>query len=40
MLMRWEKLSPLMAKVGPTYDQIEAEIRAFVRLVQARPESG
>ena len=35
-LMRWEKLSPLVAKVGQTYDQTEAEIGAFVRFIEGR----
>ena len=35
-LMRWEKLSPLVAKVGRTYDQTEAEIGAFVRFIEGR----
>lgn len=34
VLMRWEKLAPLVAKVGPTYDQTEAELQAFVRFVE------
>ena len=33
-LMRWEKLSPLVANVGRTYDQTEAEIVAFVRIIE------
>jgi hypothetical protein len=37
-LMRWEKLQPLLAKVGQTYDQTEAEIRTFIRFVEARSE--
>jgi hypothetical protein len=39
VLMRWEKLAPLMAKVEETYDQTEAEIRAFLRFVAAKPEA-
>jgi len=34
-LMRWEKLSPLVAKVATTYDQTEAEITAFVHFIEA-----
>jgi len=37
-LMRWEKLSPLLAKVGRTHDQTEAEIGAFVRFIEERTE--
>ena len=37
-LMRWEKLSPLVAKVDPTYEQTSAEVEAFVRLIEAEPE--
>jgi len=33
-LMRWEKLSPLVAKVGPTYGQIEDEIGSFARFIE------
>lgn len=39
MLMRWPKLSPLLAKVGPTYDQTDAEVRAFVEFVSAKLEA-
>ena len=35
VLMRWEKLSPLVAKVDPTYRQTEAEIGTFVRFIEA-----
>ena len=37
-LMRWEKLSPLLAKVGRTHDQTAAEIGAFVRFIEGRAE--
>lgn len=37
-LMRWEKLSPLVAKAGRTHDQTEAEIGAFVRFIEGRTE--
>lgn len=33
-LMRWEKLSPLVAKVSSTYDQTEAEITTFVHFIE------
>jgi hypothetical protein len=33
-LMKWEKLSPLVAKVVPTHDQTQAEIGAFVRFIE------
>lgn len=32
-LMRWEKLFPLVAKVGPTYNQVRVEIEAFLRFL-------
>ena len=38
VLMRWEKLSPLVAKVGRTYDQTAAEIGTFVRFIEAGAE--
>ena len=38
-LMRWDKLSPLVAKVGPTYDQAQAEIATFVRFIEANAET-
>lgn len=34
MLMRWDKLSPLVAKVDHTYEQATLEIGAFVQFVQ------
>jgi hypothetical protein len=36
VLMRWEKLAPLMAKVGPTYEESKGEIRDFVRFLEER----
>jgi HepT-like protein len=33
-LMRWEKLSPLVSKVVPTYEQTEQEILAFIRHIE------
>jgi len=36
VLMRWEKLAPLMAKVGPTYEESKGEIREFVRFLEER----
>jgi len=35
VLMRWDKLSPLVAKVASTYDQTESEITAFLRFIEA-----
>jgi len=35
VLMRWDKLSPLVAKVAATYDRTEAEITAFVHFIEA-----
>ena len=35
VLMRWEKLAPLIAKVDQTYDQARAEIEAFVRYAES-----
>ena len=37
-LMRWEKLSPLVAKVDRTYDQTKIEIEAFVQFIEAGAE--
>jgi hypothetical protein len=36
--MRWEKLSPLLAKVDRTYEQTAEEIGAFVRFIEGEPE--
>ena len=36
MLMRWEKLAPLIAKVDQTYEQARVEIEAFVRFIEGR----
>ena len=38
VLMRWEKLSPLPAKAGPTHDQTVAEIQTFVRFIEVEAE--
>jgi hypothetical protein len=38
VLMRWEKLFPLIAKVDRTYDQTRAEIGAFVRFIEEEAE--
>ncbi len=38
VLMRWEKLVPLISKVDRTYDQTSNEIGAFVRFLEE--ESG
>lgn len=35
VLMRWEKLFPLVAKVDPTYNQARDEINAFVRFIES-----
>lgn len=35
VLMRWEKIAPLIAKAGPTHDRTEAEIGAFLRFIEA-----
>jgi hypothetical protein len=35
MLMRWEKLAPLIGKVDQTYDHASAEIEAFVRFIES-----
>lgn len=34
VLMRWEKLIPLISKVDRTYDQTRNEIEAFVRFLE------
>jgi hypothetical protein len=36
VLMRWDKLLPLVAKVNPTYDQTAAEVGAFVQFIEAK----
>jgi hypothetical protein len=36
VLMRWDKLSPLVARVGRAYDQAQAEIGAFVQFIEGR----
>jgi len=33
-LMRWPKLSPLIAKVDPTYEQTKVEIEDFARFIE------
>jgi len=33
VLMRWEKLAPLIAKVDQTHDQVRMEIEAFVSFI-------
>jgi hypothetical protein len=38
VLMRWDKLAPLLAKVGPTHDRTEAEISAFVQFIESDSE--
>lgn len=38
VLMRWEKLAPLMAKVDVTYQQTKTEIEAFVQFIEAGVE--
>lgn len=38
VLMRWEKLMPLLARVDLTYKQTEAEIGRFVRFIEAGAE--
>jgi hypothetical protein len=32
--MRWPKLSPLIAKVDPTYEQTKVEIEDFARFIE------
>jgi len=34
VLMRWEKLSPLVAKAEPVYNLTTAEIEAFIRFLE------
>ena len=34
VLMRWEKLAPLIANVDQTYDRVRVEIEAFVRFIE------
>lgn len=33
-LMRWEKLSPLLTKVDPTYRQVKQELEAFMGFLR------
>lgn len=35
-LMRWDKLSPLAAKVRRTYDEIRRDLESFLMFLQAR----
>jgi hypothetical protein len=37
-LMRWEKLSPLVAEVDRTYERTKLEIEAFIRFIEAGSE--
>lgn len=37
VLMRWEKLVPLIAKVDSTYDRTAAAIGSFVRFIEPEP---
>ena len=39
VLMRWEKLAPLIAKVDQTYHQARIEIEAFVRFIESTSAS-
>jgi hypothetical protein len=34
VLMRWEKLVPLIAKVDPVYGRVRIEIEDFVRFIE------
>lgn len=35
VLMRWDKLSPLLAKVDPTYRQVRQELETFLEFLQS-----
>lgn len=35
VLMRWEKLLPLVMNLGPAYNQTEAELEIFARFIEA-----
>ena len=35
VLMRWEKLAPLVAKVEPRYERTKAEIEIFLQFIEA-----
>jgi hypothetical protein len=37
VLMRWDKLHPLVTKVGATHQKVEEEISAFLRFLETRP---
>ena len=39
VLMRWPKLSPLVAKVDPTYNQTKDEIEAFLQFIEHQAET-
>jgi hypothetical protein len=36
VLMRWEKLLPLIASVDGTFDQTRAEVDAFIRFIESQ----
>jgi hypothetical protein len=36
VLMRWEKLSPLVAKIIPTFDETKAELDVFLRFLDSQ----
>lgn len=38
VLMRWDKLAPLLAKVGSTHDRTQAEIMTFVQFIESDAE--
>jgi hypothetical protein len=38
VLMRWEKLLPLLSKAGETHRRVDAEVRAFIGFVEATPK--
>ena len=34
-LMRWEKLFPLVSRVGETHDRADSEVRFFIRFIES-----
>ena len=38
VLMRWEKLLPLLLRAGDTHDQVDTEIRAFIGFLEGDHE--
>jgi len=39
VLMRWDKLHPLVSRIEPTRRQVGEEISAFIRFLESSPQS-